>query len=86
MADELVSLFSFFLPISLFCLSSNLSLCIMSRQRIPSINPDDPDVHAPASTYYTTGLNARQRTRTYTVSFHFISPLSRSMSIEKAHS
>lgn len=25
------------------------------------------DVHAPASTYYTTGDNARQRTRTYTV-------------------
>jgi alpha,alpha-trehalase len=25
------------------------------------------DVHAPASTYYTTGDNARQRTRTHTV-------------------
>jgi alpha,alpha-trehalase len=25
------------------------------------------DVHAPASTYYTTGENARQRTRTHTV-------------------
>ncbi|KAI7884233.1 trehalase-domain-containing protein [Lichtheimia hyalospora FSU 10163] len=38
----------------------------MAEQRIPDINTDDPDVHAPASTYYTTGLNARQRTRTYT--------------------
>lgn len=43
----------------------------MAEQRIPSINPDDPDVHAPASTYYTTGLNARQRTRTYTVRLSF---------------
>lgn len=29
------------------------------------------DVHAPASTYYTTGDNARHRTRTYTVKQHF---------------
>ncbi|KAI8139950.1 trehalase-domain-containing protein [Fennellomyces sp. T-0311] len=31
-------------------------------------DPDDIDVHAPASTYYTSGKNARQRTRTYTKS------------------
>lgn len=30
-------------------------------------NDPNIDVHAPASTYYTTGENARQRTRTYTV-------------------
>lgn len=29
------------------------------------------DVHAPASTYYTTGDNARHRTRTHTVNTFF---------------
>jgi hypothetical protein len=33
------------------------------------------DVHAPASTYYTTGDNARQRTRTYTVNISFLTEL-----------
>lgn len=30
------------------------------------------DVHAPASTYYTTGDNARQRTRTHTVNYFYV--------------
>lgn len=43
----------------------------MSR-KIPTIETsgeEDFDVHAPAATYYTTGSNARNRTRTYTVMF-----------------
>lgn len=35
---------------------------------LPSFEDPSIDVHAPASTYYTTGDNARHRTRTYTVS------------------
>lgn len=43
-------------------------LYILTMVTLPTLDPDSKhDVHAPASTYYTTGDNARQRTRTYTV-------------------
>lgn len=52
-----ISSFSF----SLFC-------CLLIMVTLPTFDHDiKHDAHAPASTYYTTGDNARQRTRTYTV-------------------
>lgn len=56
----LVFLFLHSFPFS----ASTLFLYKMSKLPIIEV---EHDVHAPASTYYTTGDNARHRTRTHTV-------------------
>ena len=61
-----MTIFSFLL--SFFLSSFFLFRFLFIMTTIPSFGHDtNHDVHAPASTYYTTGDNARLRTRTYTV-------------------